>query len=222
MEPVQGNPRLRRAPHAGGPGSAGTQANGSSVPSSSQFHHFAVPSSPSASYSKETGLRTSLEPLASQLSVLEKRLGRLEQPPYENAASSSGYNRYTASRTANSPLPSDTQGRGAIYIGTSPLSDHRGQPSSSPSSYLDSGRNRHSMLSALGQSEDLILKLIEENHRLRRRLDIALSEIHRVRSHCSSLTNASAPSIFYWPCSENHDKRKEGSAVGDAFDCKRC
>jgi len=43
-------------------------------------------------------------------------------------------------------------------------------------------RPRRCILTALGQSQDLVIKLIEENHVLRKRLDVALSEIHRVRT----------------------------------------
>lgn len=40
---------------------------------------------------------------------------------------------------------------------------------------------RQSILAALNQSQDLVIKLIEENHLLRKRLEVAITEIHRVR-----------------------------------------
>jgi hypothetical protein len=197
MDQIQGNARQRIASHPSGHAGAPNSTNGMPISSSSQFHHFAVPTSTSAAYSKEGELRKILEPLASQLSQLERRLGRLEQPSYESTSPSPNYNRYTASRAASSPLPPESPRGGGQFFGTAPHADARNQLGHYPSSYIESPRTRNNVLSALGQSEDLIMKLIEENHRLRRRLDLALSEIHRVCDTSTLLSNNSIPLVFH-------------------------
>lgn len=75
-----------------------------------------------------------------------------------------------------------------------------GHSGSAAHPHHEATRPRQSILAALNQSQDLVIKLIEENHQLRKRLEVAITEIHRVRAFFSkSRIPTNAPRHVYLP-----------------------
>lgn len=165
-------------------------SNGNVSGSPRAQHAFMPPPAAIPSTTKDESLRRLLEPLTSQLSAIERRLGRLEQPLNENGLTAretgpSIPTQRTPTGGHASPLFFNNSERSAASLSSpSPVAVDFTPPfPPNGAASSDTSRNRQHMLSALGQGEDLIIRLLDENHRLRRRLDIALAEIHRVRSH---------------------------------------
>ena len=150
------------------------------------------------------GLERILTKLTDHLANVERRIGRLEQSNYDTPSS---HESIQQSNFSQSPRrPSETS-RGAPNQNHTfrqpmppPTNYNTQSSSSSANNYLDASRYRHSMLYALSQSEELIIRLVEDNNRLRRRLENAHREINRVRYFTSFYFSTSGfiPPLRLW------------------------
>lgn len=143
----------------------------------------AAPSAPSGA----DGLERILTKLTDHLANVERRIGRLEQSNYDQTSSQDANHQipYPQSpRRPSEPSRASTSQNHTFRQPMPPTSNYNApSPSSQTPQYIDAARYRHSMLLALSQSEELILRLVDDNNRLRRRLDGAHREINRVRYH---------------------------------------
>lgn len=165
-----------------------------SAPSTSGHRHqspsngsHAAPNAPSGA----DGLERILTKLTDHLANVERRIGRLEQSNYDQSSSQEAPHQspYPQSpRRPSEPGRASTSQNHTFRQPMPPPSNyHAPSPSSQTPQYIDAARYRHSMLLALSQSEELILRLVDDNNRLRRRLDGAHREINRVRPCLLSL-----------------------------------
>lgn len=178
---VAGSPHSN--PHDHSHRAPGVQSpHGRQSPSVTSNHgQFASDREHHAAQANPNGLERMLEKVAHHLASVERRIGRLEQ---SNADAASSYETHHHSSPANFAKRASIPNHAAPSTSRPAMGPPQAYSHSSAAhaqhQAADTSRYRNSMLYALGQSEELILKVVEENNRLRRRLDAAHREIQRV------------------------------------------